>query len=405
MSKLTGHFVITQQAVREIRSSCANYLVAENFGLTGLPTDVIMRDILDASSGHWADFGQKHHFMRRFDGQSPREAYQENVQWIYRNALSSAQLISSMIKLFIKENAHINNQVASHACVRISRRPDTELSAGDVLLGIAGFIPPVGGVSTQPFGNALHALQDSFSKGHALREEGGTKMQPGAIEHIKIYAGDEVVGHSEADKQWVGGDKEGIGEFSLAGRQAINASKELIFLILNTAQSGVSPQITSLIGWEDFKKRWLVASEKLSDTRDFAIDLIEKFHTGARRGHYNWATINFDEEGLVNEMITKFGSDATKVNAVFKRLKAGGYDTDIRDIAFIYVTKIKTRPSIATAVRNHSALVSLLLKLLDKGPGQGRVSQARRDHISFLKGKNSLSIPIRKITENRLKQP
>lgn len=149
----------------------------------------------------------------------------------------------------------------------------------------------------------------------------------------------------------------------------------------------------TLIGWEDFKNRWLVASEKLSDTRDFAIDLIEKFHTGARMGYSNRATINFDEEGLANAMIKELGSNASKVHAVFKRLKVGGYDTDIRDIAFIYVTKLKTRLQIATAIRNNSALVSLLVKLMDKGRGQGRVSQARRDLIRFLKGEKETAVP------------
>ena len=407
MSKLDGHFVITRQAAREIRSSCSEYL--GRGGGFDLPSDTVLRDVLDFFTvGHWADFGQKHHFMRKFDGQSPRKAYEENVQWIHDNALKSTESLFGVRKFLNKEHAHKSSQVASHACVRISRLPDTEINAGDMLL--AGLSIYAGGRNSQSFGNALHALQDSFSLGHTVRAPGGTEMQPGAIEQIKIYAGEEVEkgkgdeesDHSQHDRQW---ESDG-GKFSLTGRQAVNASKELIFLILNTTRASVSPQITHLIGWEDFKNRWLVASEKLSDKRDFAIDLIEEFHTGVRIGYSNMATINFDEEGLANAMIKELGSNASKVHAVFKRLKAGGYDpTDIKDIAFIYVTKLKTRPSFATAVRNHSALVSLLLKLLDKGPGQGRVSQARRDHISFLKGKNSLSIPIRKITENRLKQP
>lgn len=80
MSKLDGHSIITKQAVLEVGGLCVKNIIASNLKLAGLPTDVIQRDILDLSGGHWSDYGQKHHFMRRFDGQSPYEAYTESVE-------------------------------------------------------------------------------------------------------------------------------------------------------------------------------------------------------------------------------------------------------------------------------------------------------------------------------------
>lgn len=396
MSKLTGHFKITQQAIKEIKNSCANHLMPQILGELSLPVDVILRDVFDLFGGHWADFGQKHHFMRRFDGQSPRQAYEENVQWIQSNALVSAQNFSRKIKISLKYYTHRNSQISNHASVRTCRLPDMEITASDGLGSRAndrftGGEPPREDfyvMDYQPFGNALHALQDSFSKGHVVRTEGGTERQPGAIEHIKLYSGEEVKGHSHFDKLWESDKK--VSKFSLDGRLAINASKELIFLILNTAQSGVkSPHIITLTGWDDFKNKWLVASEKLSDTRDFAIDLIEEFHTGARLGNTTVVTVNFDEAGLANAMITKFGSNATKVYAVFKRLETGGYNTDIDDIACIYVTKIKKNPLIVNSIRNHSGLVKLLVKSLH----MGGLTNTKKDCIRFLTEEKGIILP------------
>lgn len=343
MSSLDGHRKVTQQAVKEIQQSYPHQPVAKSLGETVLATAVVMRDVFDLSGGHWADYGQKHHFMRRFDGQSPYQAYLESVEWIQSNAIKSAQNLSECFK----KSDSINISI----------------------------------INWNPLGTALHALQDSFSQGHALRTENGTAEKPGAIEHIKTYAGEEKEGHTEHDKLWEG---EIPGEFSFVGRQAINASKALIVLIVKTAQQhDSSSDITVLADWNDFKKTWLVVAKNLSQTRDIAIDLIEEFHMGARRGYYNWLTLNFNEQGLADAIVSKLGNHSNQVYAVFERLDSGGYSTDIDDVALAYVKRIKNHPLIAASVRSNQALVQLLIKSMD----EGWTSRAEKKCIKFLKEK------------------
>lgn len=379
MSKLTGHLLITKKAVDEISGTCSEFLITKNLAFAGLPARVVNRDILDAiTGGHWSDFAQKHHFMRRFDGQSPQESYTESVEWIRINAIESARLLAKRIRKYTSRNLGIAPHAGVSSCGQTNQKIGGVLgfigqqtdrnTARNILKGGKKDEDSDGNrkaIDWQPFGSALHALQDSFARGHTVRGKALTETSPGSIEYIKMYAGKDVENHSHYDKLWEG---ENPGEFSLDGRLAVNASKALILMIIMTAQTGIDGhEIPSLLNWDGFKGKWLLASNKLSNERDFAIDLIEKYHTGARRGYTNWTTFNFDEAGLANAMVTELGSNSYKVYAVFERLDKGGYTTDIDDIALLYIEKIKNNIGISNAIRSNKKLVDLLVKSMTKG--------------------------------------
>ena len=101
MSKLTGHSRITKQAVGELNLPQSSFASSH---LSVLASAVVGRDLRDVAGGHWADFGQKHHFMRSFNGQSEFDAYIEGINWIKSNALKSARSIRAG-KMLV-ENPH-----------------------------------------------------------------------------------------------------------------------------------------------------------------------------------------------------------------------------------------------------------------------------------------------------------
>src|SRR5262245_8133385 len=104
MSTLTGHREITAQAVRELAAEWPNSPLLRNLDAAGLPGSVVKRDIIDVLIlGHWADFGQKHHFMRKFDGQSPYQAYVDAVEWIRSNALEAAQMLAKRLARYFPQ--------------------------------------------------------------------------------------------------------------------------------------------------------------------------------------------------------------------------------------------------------------------------------------------------------------
>ena len=96
MSKLTGHKEITKQAVNELVNSNSQHSVIANLHQMALRYSVQARDIFDVIQlGHWTNSGQRHHFMRSFDGQSHFNAYVDATNWIKSNALQAANQLSS----------------------------------------------------------------------------------------------------------------------------------------------------------------------------------------------------------------------------------------------------------------------------------------------------------------------
>jgi hypothetical protein len=372
MSTLTGHREVTAQAVRELSAEWPNSPLLRNLDSAGLPSSVVQRDIIDVLIlGHWADFGQKHHFMRKFDGQSPYQAYVDAVEWIRSNALEAAQTLAK--------------RVARHFPQGIKNVPGTDPRGRSVLGGTVVQTPrgPVvaDAPSWQALGNAVHALEDSFAPGHAVRGEPLSATTPGAIEHIKRYAGDEKKGHEEGDAVWKAGPGQLAG-FSRDGRFAINATKQLILMVISSAvgERGRPPQ--ALAGWEGFKEQWLKASPKLSRETDAAFELIDRFYSGVRLGAKNIKTVSMDEEGLAQALVQEVGTNTSLALRVFVRLDEH-YNSDADDVAEIYVNEVRRRGgALLASVRGNRELVQRLIKVM----GEGWTSGGEKDCIKFLRG-------------------
>ncbi|MEO8941652.1 MAG: hypothetical protein ABI453_13975 [Isosphaeraceae bacterium] len=374
MSNLTGHSRITAKAVEELILEEAKNPLLKNLDAADLPTSVVMRDLRDLSGGHWADYGQKHHFMRKFDGQSPFEAYQDAVEWIKSNALDASARLARRIRRY-------NVQKGATSTIKDAR--------GRSVLG-GTTVQTLEGPQTldrpdwQHFGNAVHALQDSFSKGHVTREDSSRHpYTPGAIAHIKRYAGDEKQGHAHADEGWWEG-KGRNGYFSRDGRFAVNATKSLIRIVFRTATASNGQGASDLSGWSTFQGVWLKASSRLSRQRDQVFDLIDRYYKGARIGANNLKTISMDEEGLANALIREAGTDSNLTLHVFERLDEH-YNSDADDVAELYVKGVRARGgAVLDALKSNPKLIQRLIKVMDEGWTSG----GEQECIKFLRGLN-----------------
>ena len=320
MSNISGHTKITSTAVKELGlSSIAN---------SNITDATVGRDFTDVLIlGHWADFGQKHHFMRQFDSQSPYEAYNSAVAWIKSNSLKAAQ------------------NLARDGCFA--------------------------GSDLQPLGNAVHALEDSFSKGHVIRGAPISDLTPGLITNIKRYAGSEKDGHEKADEEWKG-DKAG---FSADGRFAINSVKALLTIVMTTAKS---PKSTEFIGWQAFRDKWIKADSALNKSQDRVFELIDRYYTGIRIGATNFKTLNMDEDGLAKALLAE-GSQTTL--DVFVRLD-DQYNSDADDVAEIYVNLVRAKGgAVLTALKGNKPLIRRLIKVMD----EGWTTSGEQKCIDFLK--------------------
>ncbi len=78
MSTLTGHSSITLAAVRSLKHEWEHHPMVRRLSPGGIRDHVIGRDIVEViAAGHWLDYGQKHHFMRTFDGRSEYDCYHD----------------------------------------------------------------------------------------------------------------------------------------------------------------------------------------------------------------------------------------------------------------------------------------------------------------------------------------
>jgi len=342
MSSPSGHAKLTAAAVRELGQENKFNSLAQGLAAAGLPAAAVTRDILDVLSlGHWTDFGQKHHFMRKFDSQSPYEAYESAVEWIRSNALAAAKMIAERLPRIGSSVSVNGRQVFS-------------------------------GTNWQPLGNAVHALEDSFASGHVERGAPAGAGSPGPIKHIKRYAGAEKDHHEEGDAAW----KDASGGFSMDGRLAIEAVKALLRAVLASAQTGPTP--TALAGWQGFREKWLKADASLSKAKDRVFELIDRFSAGVRIGATNLKTLNMDEHGLAKALM--FEDGATTL-AVFERLDAQ-YNSDADDVAEIYVNLVQQQGGAkVAALKANKPLVMRLVKVLD----EGWTTSGERKCIEFLK--------------------
>jgi hypothetical protein len=370
MSNVSGHRKITAQAVKDLTSDWKSHPLIRNLGAAGLPLDVVERDVIDVLIvGHWADFGQKHHFMRKFDGQSEYQAYTEAVEWIRFNALKSVQTLADRI------NRYYPNGVGSAGP---SDQPGRQVFGGQVVM------TPRGPMATDTpswhaLGNAVHALQDSFSEGHVVREKipAGSRW-PGAIKNIKRYAGEEKKGHKEADDAWRGSLP---GGFSEAGRFAVKATKQILEEVIVTALSLRGRAAGTLADWDQFKDRWIKAASDLSKDRDLVFDLIDRFYHGVRVGATNVKTFSMDEDGLANALLNEAGTDTKLVLGVFQRLDED-YNSDADDVAELYVNAVRNQGgAVLSALKGNSHLITRLIKVMH----EGWTSSGEKDCIRFLR--------------------
>src|SRR5260221_8876203 len=365
MSILTGHRLMTKTGVRELVAESPNDPLLSNLGAALLPNHAILRDIYDVfTAGHWLNFGQKHHFMRRFDGQKPFSAYQENVEWIRSNALSASRKLHERIQTTYKPTAG----GAPPAKPGAVPTPDQKLAGKLVFDGGDG-----DGVSWQTFGNACHALQDSFAGGHTVRRyvQGGPPDDTGMIADVLVYADDDDYkkSHHELDEAWH--TKVSDTTLSDLGVLAKNGTKELIRMVVATAMRAGPKSPERLEGWPLFQNRWLAfAPDLVMLDPDEAIRLVRRFSTGTANGlpKVGRLTFNMDEDGLANAMYRELGTSTRKVHAVIAYLRSITLDTDSDDVAEIYVNLVKkNKGDVMWAIVDDEALIDLLVLTLEEG--------------------------------------
>ena len=366
---------MTRIAVQELVEGSPNDPLISNLAIALLPSHAVLRDIYDVlTGGHWLNFGQKHHFMRRFDGQKPYQAYQENVEWIRTNALDAARLMHARIDTYFKPIAGVAPGAPPHPLSR------DEKVAGKRVFDAGGG----DGVSWQPLGNACHALQDSFAGGHTIRSyPTGRPGDPGVIADVLVYADDDAYKHShhELDEAW---HEDGANTPSWLGRLAINGCKDLIRMVVRTAVKARNQPPSALDGWMPFVNRWLVASQDLVTLDpDSAIRLVRRFSTGANTGLplVGRVTLNMDEAGLAEALVRELGTATREVHAVFAHIQKRSFDTDSDDVAEEYVERLmKVKGETLRAVQGDPALLDFLITLLEAGWTSG----GERDYIDFL---------------------
>jgi len=146
----------------------------------------------------------------RYPGQSEQKAYDDACTWIYENAFTAARRLR---EIWTKK---------------------------------LGYYNPI--YVTEPLGNAMHALQDSFSAAHVKREK---KDDTWVIEEIYVYdaankkPSGNYPGHEALDKQWKNTE---------LGNEAIMACRELIKIVIRTSllvSDAVVPNVWQSL-WDTF---------------------------------------------------------------------------------------------------------------------------------------------------------
>lgn len=317
---LSGHRGITKAAVTEFLKEYRGGTLSRNQvyrkvpagdGWSGATKDegpedaAVTRDLIDVVTlGHWSNFAQKHHFMRRQDGQSPKQAYNAGLGWVYGNALT-----------FAKASA-----------------------AGK------------GTDALQALGNACHAVEDSFADGHCQRDGKGPG-KPGEIEYLKVYAGKDKEGHEEGDKEW----KE-----QWAFDLPKNAVKALLGIIFDEVLDAgrAKRAVASLAGWSGFVQVWLKPSSKLRDSGAYDTDLIDVYTHGK----------SLDHKGLGQALFSDLGTHTNYVQDFISRLDLHDNSNadDVAEV-YVNKLRDDPSGPVTRAVGRDKALKDLLIKVLDEG--------------------------------------
>jgi len=93
--------------------------------------------------------------------------------------------------------------------------------------------------------------------------------------------------------------------------------------------------------------------------RDDPTFVVNQFRWGALR-----MTISLDESGLANALVA-MAQNMPRIYNIFVRLDEV-HNSDVDDVALLYIQRIRRRPDILAAVRAHDALRRLLIRSLDE---------------------------------------
>ena len=147
-------------------------------------------------------------------------------------------------------------------------------------------------------------------------------------------------------------------------------------MVITTAQSSTNP--VALIGWQNFRDKWVRADVCLSKSHDHVFELIDRYYTGVRLGAMNIKTLNMNEDCLAKALLAE---DSQTTLAVFVRLDEQ-YNSDADDVAELYVNLVKSQggPKLATLQANKE-LIRRLIKVMD----EGWTSSGEKKCITFLK--------------------
>lgn len=201
---------MSKEAIREALQGLPPKLQWVRHFLQDTNTPTVYRDMEDVFNGcQWSKEGQKHHFMR-YPGQLQLKAYEDACSWIFSNGFTAAQHLREIWQKKL------------------------------------GYYNPI--YVSGPLGDAMHALQDSFSEAHVKREQ---QDDIWVIKSIYIYdaankkkSGD-YPGHEELDKRWKG---------TKLSNEAICACRELIKIAIHTSllvNDSVVPNVWQSL-WDTF---------------------------------------------------------------------------------------------------------------------------------------------------------
>lgn len=264
----------------------------------------VHRDITDVVTlGHWLNHAQKHHFMRREDGQTPYQAWDASCRWIESNLQDFARSLS-------KGKGHER---------------------------------------LEKLGNACHALEDSFSQSHVSRVPFAAG-DPGMITHVHIYSNQRGSEHSHADEQW----KHDGWVVDLA-KDAVIDMVDFVFTEVASAGTGGLQQLK---GWSAYRDQWLKPSPTLQRQGAHNVDLIDAHSHHTALDEKGLGTSLYSELGKDTAKVLRVFS---------RLAKHDNTNADDVARYYTRALKRNRSSAATRAVAQDSALVALLIRVMSEG--------------------------------------
>jgi hypothetical protein len=329
---LSGHRIITRKAIEEVERrlkgnrqwatsqmltknpSSNTHKVSSSKELVGPAHFAVQRDLMDVVSlGHWRNTHQKHHFMRRTDRQTPYQAWGAGCAWVEQNIQEFARAVA------LNDGPH----------------------------------------RLQKLGNALHAVEDSFSRSHVTREPFAAG-NPGEIKYIHVFELQNAAEHALADLEW----HEQPWVLDLAAAACV----DLVSMVFDEISATTTGSFQRLQGFNTFRDKWLKPSPKLAKQGAYEIDLIDAHSDGA----------DLDEQALALSLFSAVGTRTDQVARVFERLDK--YDnTNADDVGRHYVDMLRRNPGgmVTRAVARDANLKQLLVHIFGTGAVSGKDASSK----------------------------